>query len=379
MRIALICALLSASIAGHAQTLLVTVKNSAPIARPHETIALAREKVAEVVGEIDPARLKVCQVGREKPLPVQVTGKEVLFQCDIAARDKMRFAVTMSAHREQPQASLVSGMFFPPREDYAWENDRIAFRMYGPALAAEVNNGIDVWSKRVRYPIVAKWYKESESGQMGKDSYHMDRGEGADYFSVGRSLGAGALGLWKEGRVLQPGVFASWKTITNGPIRVSFALTYKWLFEGDSLTEEKTISLDAGENLNRIEVRFSGPHAGKPLPIVCGLVKRANTVVTHNQEKLLLSLWGPTTDDPLAGSLGTAIVVPSPNRMDFAEIIDQHLMVGETSIGSTFVYYAGAGWTGNGVFRKAADWESYLADFTARQRSPLDITYSKAK
>ena len=379
MRNALILALLISSTPGFAQSLLVTVKNPAAIVRSHETIAIPLSKAVEVIGEVDPARIKVCQEGKENSLAVQVTDREILFQSDIGLRATKRYVVRMSPGRKLPQASVVSGMFVLPREDYAWENDRIAFRMYGPALAAEVNNGIDVWTKRVRYPIVAKWYKEAEGSTPGKDTYHQDRGEGADFFAVGRSLGAGGSGLWQEGKVAQPGVFTSCRTLTNGPVRIAFALRYAWVVDGDSLTEEKVISLDAGENLNRIEVRFTGPRTGKHLSIACGLVKRVNIVASRPKGRCLLSLWGPTTGDSLAGSLGTAIVFPSGGCTEYAEDKDQHLMIGESSVGAAFVYYAGAGWTGNGVFRSEKDWAAYLDHFTLQQLSPLEITLTRGK
>ena len=47
------------------------------------------------------------------------------------------------------------GTFMPQRkDDFAWENDRIAFRVYGPSLerTGEISSGIDVWCKRVRQP-----------------------------------------------------------------------------------------------------------------------------------------------------------------------------------------------------------------------------------
>ena len=377
MRFSLILALVVTGTAVFAQTLVVTVKNPAGFARSHETIALPIVNVSEALGKIDPARLRICREGEENSLPAQVTGTEVLFQSDFDARGTRRFVVSMSPGREVPHASLVSGLYALPRQDYAWENDRIAFRVYGPALAAEVNNGIDVWTKRVRYPIVAKWYKEAESSAPGKDSYHQDQGEGADFFAVGRSLGAGALGLWQEGRVVQPGVFATWKTLANGPVRVGFALTYKWLVDGDSLAEEMVISLDAGENLNRIEVRFSGPHAGKKLALACGLVKRANTLATRSQKDCLLSLWGPTIEDPLTGELGTAVLFPSGGCAEYGEDKDQHLIIGESRVGASFVYHAGAGWTGNGEFHTEKDWAAYLDRFALRERFPLEVTVAR--
>src|SRR5438046_7481420 len=63
--------------------------------------------------------------------------------------------------------------YVPERvDDIAWENDRTAFRIYGPELetaAPPLTAGIDAWGKRVRYPIINRWYG-------GKESYHIDRG-----------------------------------------------------------------------------------------------------------------------------------------------------------------------------------------------------------
>ena len=84
-------------------------------------------------------------------------------------------------------------------DDMAWENDRIAHRMYGFALNIAGRgggerlrgSGIDVWAKRVTYPIVDRWYAK------GHDQFHKDgEGEGLDLYSIGGSRGAGGTGVW---------------------------------------------------------------------------------------------------------------------------------------------------------------------------------------
>jgi unsaturated rhamnogalacturonyl hydrolase len=359
------------------QTADVTVKNPAPFDRQHETIALPLTRVVEILGPGDASLLYVRNARANQTLPIQVTASEVLFQCDIHEKDSATFVLGYALQRGVPHPSVVSGLFAVPRQDYAWENDRIAFRMYGPAMAADVNNGIDVWTKRVHYPIVYKWYKEAEGSAPGKDSYHQDRGEGADYFSVGRSLGAGGSGMWHKGTVLQPGVFRSWKTLSSGPVRIAFMLTYVWRLGIDTLVEERTISLDAGENLNRIEVRFVGKNG--TVPVVSGLVKRANAVPAHDQKQGVLSLWGPTVADPLSGALGTAVVFPRGVCTGFAEDKDQYLILGEAGADAPFVYYAGAGWTGNGVIAGSNEWTAYLGTFVHRLATPLSYTITRGK
>ncbi len=73
-----------------------------------------------------------------------------------------------------PFPTKTFARYVPERlDDFAWENDRIAHRIYGPALETAaaggfqmIASGIDVWSKRVRYPIVDRWYLKSH------DNYH---------------------------------------------------------------------------------------------------------------------------------------------------------------------------------------------------------------
>jgi pectinesterase len=379
MRSWLIALLVLGASVAQAQTVVVTVKNPARFDRQHETIAVPLGQLSPLLGSSDAALLRVRKEGGKTSLPIQVTATDVLFQCDLQARASAKYVISVAPVRDVPQPSLVSGLFAVPREDYAWENDRIAFRMYGPAMAADVNNGVDVWTKRVRYPIVAKWYKEAEGSAPGKDTYHQDRGEGADYFSVGRSLGAGGSGLWIDGKLVQPGVFTSWKTLATGPIRVAFLLTYTWRMGADTVREERMISLDAGENLNRIEVRYIGARGMAAATVAGGLVKRAGTLPTRNVGECTLSLWGPTVADPAAGELGTAVVFPAGACTEITEDKDQYLMIGRAQAGVPFVYHAGAGWTGNGGFTRGADWVAYLHRFVQRMAEPLQISLRQGK
>jgi hypothetical protein len=88
--------------------------------------------------------------------------------------------------------------FVPERkDDFAWENDMIAFRAYGPSLRESGENaGVDCWLKRVDYPIINSWYKKHLEQDI---SYHQDHGEGLDNYHVGSSAGCGGTSLWLNG------------------------------------------------------------------------------------------------------------------------------------------------------------------------------------
>ena len=190
---------------GKDHALRISVENPSSFTRVNETVEVPLADVFQAIGAADTSHLTVIEVGGKVALPSQIDGTLLLFQTTLPAHGIREFVVRAGHTKGTAPVSLVDGRYVLPREDYAWENDRIAFRMYGPALAAEVNNGIDVWTKRVRYLIVKKWYKESEGSAPGKDTYHQDRGEGADFFEVGKSLGAGGSGLWYGGALHQPG------------------------------------------------------------------------------------------------------------------------------------------------------------------------------
>jgi pectinesterase len=360
---------------GGGRSLLVTVENPGDFERMRETIAVPLKDVRKELEGIDVSRLVVSYAETGASLLTQVTADELLFQSDFKPQERKEFIITQSEKSGTRNQSLVDGRFVLPREDYAWENDRIAFRMYGTALAGEVNNGIDVWTKRVRYLIVEKWYKESEGSPPDKNTYHEDRGEGADFFSVGRSLGAGGSGIWHNGKLYQPGVFSSQKTICNGPIRVAFELTYtNWNIDGKKFTELKRISLDAGQNLNRVDVMFMGLSPSDTLQIACGLVKRNNTTVLINEKDCWMSLWGLTNSDIVNGSLGTGVVLQASASVKFTEDKDQYLIIGNAMAGEPFTHFSGAGWTRSGDFQTADEWNTYLGTFSRRLQAPLKVS-----
>jgi len=118
---------------------------------------------------------------------------EVIFQADIAPRATRTF--TLSAGPRQihtkDQFKAYGRFVRERRDDFAWENDRVAHRMYGKALetwAQEplTSSAVDVWFKRTRRLLINEWYMV--------DDYHRDLGEGADLYFRRRSRAAAATG-----------------------------------------------------------------------------------------------------------------------------------------------------------------------------------------
>ncbi len=364
---------------GSAQSdLLLEVTNPLKQDRKNEMVTLSWSEVRKYLPSADPASviLRGSHMGEAIALQTMDTDQDgtveqLLFLIDLKAMETKSFILREGKSPGTSLPSMTDARFMVPREDLAWENDRVAFRMYGPSLAAEVNNGIDVWCKRVRSLILEKWYKADEAKTA---SYHIDHGEGADFFAVGRTLGGGGSALWKNDSLYQPGVFESHNIIATGPIRAVFELQYKAAsIEGRPIRETRRVTLDAGQNLSRFDVTYAGSTTGSKLTFAVGVVKRNNVVGKTSMEHHWGSLYGPTTDKDEDGFLGTAVLMPHGAFKEFREDKTHLLILGNAEAGKPVTYYAGGGWTRSGDFSNAQDWETYLNEYALRLKSPLTV------
>jgi pectinesterase len=274
-----------------------------------------------------------------------------------------------------PAKTRVFAMHTDPRDDVAWESDRIAYRIYGQGLwkvDSLLSSGLDVWVKRVRDPIVDKWYKK------GHDEYHHDTGEGADFFDVGQSLGAGGTGIWRGDKLYRAYNFKTWRIIANGPVRLIFELQYQpWDADGLRVSETKRISLDAGQNLNHVVSTFRAEGAAADIPWVTGLVKRKNVVGLESKAQpwAWLTEWGPVLPkDGGHGDLGIAVMLPRDAVADWKETTDHYFAVSHARSGEPVSYWTGAGWTDSGDFRDVRDWWTYLDQWAQRLAAPIKLT-----
>jgi hypothetical protein len=195
----------------------------------------------------------------------------------------------------KPEA-MAYGRFVPEREDdFAWENDKVAFRVYGPSSSGKGQvSGVDAWLKKVPYSIVDKWYAGHQQGI----SYHKDHGEGYDPFHVGDSRGVGGTAVWIDGVAWPAGKFDSYEVLESGADTVSFKLQYAWDTPLGAVAESKTITLELGEQLYRVDSVFTLDGEPASLPIAIGLT-------THDEKAQVSG----------SGELG---------RISTSEVIDEH-------------------------------------------------------
>ena len=318
---------------------------------------------------------KICNAlsGDEIPYQLEYHGNKnpinILMMAALAPGSKIYARIT----NEKPSdfAPKTYAHFVPERyDDFAWENDRIAFRVYGKALEKipnEMAYGQDVWAKRTSALVINKWYKIA--------NYHVDHGEGMDFYDVGFTLGAGSNAPYIKDSIYYSKNFRKYKVLDNGPLRSTFQLYYDaWNVDGNSVSESKIISLDAGSQLNKVETEYS--FNGKTeMPVAIGIVKRkANGSMLLNEKDGIMGYWEPQHGKD--GTLGIGAVMETP--VEYMKLKNKHLLtIINTNSKKPFVYYTGAAWDKAGLITDSNEWFNYLENFKETLQRPVIVEWMK--
>jgi hypothetical protein len=366
------------------KTKTIIIKNTLNVERTFETVELSRKclglkptdnfKKYAIIKVGDPSNFLKTQCIDENKDGIDDV---IIFQPKIAplATEKYELVIT---DRQFENEEICYSRFVPERtDDYAWENNRVAFRTYGPTAqkmiednvkGGTLSSGIDAWLKKVEYPIINKWYKK-HTEKTG--SYHEDTGEGLDNFHVGVSRGIGGIAVKIDTSYYVSKNFVSWETITTGPLRTSFMLTYAdWDAKGNKIKEKKKITLDYGNNFSKFEILISGTKK-----IAAGITlhdKKGEE--TLNSKEGWMSHW-ETLDD---SQLGTALIVPKSSLIDMQKYITNtkdwsNLYANIKVNNQKVVYYSGFGSKKRGDFNTKADWEKFLSIHALKMNNPLKV------
>ncbi len=355
---------------------LLTATNSLDLARS-EIISIDRSELTGVLECDEP--IQILDMRNKQSLPIQFLDLDqnqeweaILTQIQIGASESLKLQIQNIEKEQVGIEPQIFGRLVPERmDDFAWENDRIAFRMYGPALEAmgEISSGIDVWVKSVEYPIINKWY--------AAEDYHKDHGEGADLFKVGPTLGAGGLGLLISDTVYTSNNFIKSRILADGPLQLVFELDYaSWGPESMIISETKRFTLDTGQHFNRVESSFSIAH-GLPdnASFVTGIVSHPlpslNPVSLNSSDDYMILY---EEFDGGNGALGTAIIRSfTPRQERIKKYGNQYLLVLPFDDPKSVSYYAGAGWTKSPWIDDEADWLELVRTFIQSKNNPLKI------
>ncbi len=265
-------------------------------------------------------------------------------------------ALCLTACQKQTVQPKVYGRFVPERkDDFAWENEYAAYRLYGPSLRPEnPSNGVDLWLKASPELVVDSfYYREHVLGLP----YHINYGKGLDCYKVGHTAGCGGLIVMANDTTYVGGAYDRWEILEQTPEKFVFKLEYdSLLVAGHVLKESITITAEAGSALNQADVVLTGEYDGELL--VGGGIFMHDTIdhfeVYENigmifyEEDALSDKTAAKMNYEYNGSTSQGriyITVQTPDAT-VTDIQDGNLVaVKPYTLGDTLTYYFGATWS----------------------------------
>ncbi len=350
----------------------IVITNNLSIAREVAVVEIPWKKIIQAYPSVDTANLKIVNAATKQEVPHQLEyrGKKdvqnILVQLNVPPNAAVQLFL-MKGKLKKIQTKTYSRFVPERKDDFAWENDRIAFRMYGKALEnypAEMAYGVDVWAKRTTDMVINKRYKG--------DQYHIDNGDGLDYYHVGKTLGAGGIAPILGDSIYYSKNFYNWKILDNGPLRSTFQLLYEtWDVAGTRVQCIKTISLDAGSQLNKTDVEYTWEN-GNNLPVAVGIVKRAEPgEILLNEVDGLMAYWEP--QHGADGTTGVACIFTSGIKGMYVNKVQilANTFVDKNS--KKFTYYNGAVWDKAKKITGSEQWFQYLKSFKTFLAHPMTV------
>lgn len=347
----------------------VTIKNNSALDRKETLVTIKWATITNAYPQIDTTNFIVINGVTKKQIAYQLEHKGItaiqnlLVQVDLKAKSTLTLLIQKG--KPEPFTAKTYARYVPERlDDFAWENDKIAFRAYGKALEKTEGDayGYDVWVKRTDKMILNDRYKRNE--------YHIDHGDGLDYYHVGYTLGAGNMAPFVNDTIRYSANYHQWKMLDNGPLRSTFQLTFDtWNAGGIKVKASKIISIDAGSQLNRIENNYTFD-GNKPLPVVVGIIRREKPgVISLNEQQAVMGYWEPTEKE---GTTGVGSILTTPVTTMW---VNKTQILAKTTVNNNepIVYYSGAAWDKAGKITNSKQWFDYLNHFYQELQNPLIV------
>lgn len=354
--------------------LKVDVANTTQLERDDETVEIAWSEVAALEGVTPENVVVLNDDGEQIPSQVLFRGtaepQALIFQTDADPMETKRFKIVTGVRENYPAEAY--GRTVPERyDDYAWENNKVAYRLYGPALETSpeklITPGIDVWVKCTDKLVIDEWY--------ARGKYHHNFGDGMDCYKVGVTLGSGASLPFVDGKFwMMDHNYATARTLDNGPIRTTVELTYApFNVDGTPVSLIKTISLDANQRFNRMDNVYEGDFA--EMPIAAGFVRHdVKRLMTGDDWMGMVEAASDSKNPARDGDIFLGVILPGAEML--ADTLGHAVAVKSVKPGQTLTYYAGSGWSQGGV-EDMGEWVEEIGMAQAAAVNPLRATVRK--
>ena len=412
----------------HAQQATIVVSNPTSASRT-ELISLSMNEVKAKLGNAAPKKGEAYIVKNKlgQQIGSQITHDGFLL-IDASVRPHGSTTYYVSIGKPYQQKTWTTGALYKIRkDDIAWENDRCAYRVYGPALqkTGERSFGTDIWVKNTPDTVVYERYIKDMNGNIKGDkidakvralqkqqkaeknaakaaalakqikalqtesretdiltSFHLDHGNGLDPYRVGATLGLGAPSLMVGKNQVLPYCYKDYRILDNGPLRFTVELTYNPSAVGDmkNVVEHRIISLDKGSNFNKMTVWYDG--LTTPTDFATGFPIHEEDTETKTFAKDYVSYADPTDNIEVNNSqVYVGVLFPEGIDHTYYQLFDKkhdgatgHALGLKRGLknGEKYSYYFGAAWSKYDV-RSYAEWQIRIKDYLDALKNPLLI------
>ena len=253
----------------------------------------------------------------------------------------------------------VMARYVPERaDDFVFENNLIAGRIYGKALEGNPTSpGIDIWVKLPGKLVADEWYAEAL-----KDAsyYHHDHG-GKDCYKVAVSLGGGASVPYIDGELWYPAT--NWRScdlVEQSNDKVVFILHYReWQAGSVSVKLDKKITVSADQYFSKVEdtYTFSG---AETIPVAAGVFRHPSQ--DSIEDELIgadrYAIWEQASDQSIEaedGRLGVGVYMPGAESVSVTPDGSHGICVKSVKSGEPLTYYFGSCWS-KGNVKNSASW-----------------------
>ena len=412
----------------HAQQATIVVNN--PTSTPRtELISLSMNEVKAKLGNATPKKGETYIVKNKSGQQIgsQITHDGyLLVDASVRPHGSATYYVTIGKPYQQ-KVWATGALYKIRKDDIAWENDRCAYRVYGPALqrTGERSFGTDVWVKNTPDTVVYERYVKDMNGNIKGDkidakirtlqkqekaeknpakaaalakqikalqaesnevdiltSFHLDHGNGLDPYRVGATLGLGAPSLMVGKNQVLPYCYKDYKILENGPLRFTVELTYNPSTVGDmkNVVEHRIISLDKGSNFNKMTVWYDGlTHA---TDFATGFPVHEEDTESKTFAKDYVSYADPTDNIEVNNSqVFVGVLFPEGIDNTYYQLFDKkhdgatgHALGLKRGLknGEKYSYYFGAAWSKYDV-RSYAEWQIRIKEYLDALKTPLGV------
>jgi hypothetical protein len=342
------CFIILITVAGCASNKAIhfSVSNPSNYARQNELIVLARNNIEKKTGPLNGKGFSVVD-GNNNPVITQLDdlnkdGKwdEACFLYSFQPKQKIVFTIsnnnsdtatalahvrlrkkindttfgsniakeTMPLHN-QPTDFDKQPLPLYLTEGPAWENDKIAFRLY-----FDTRNGKDIFGKTEPALVM------DTIGANLNNRYHVLSHWGMDILHAGNSLGAGSLAfkIKNSDSIIRLGgnnVSSDvYEQLADGPLRAVFKITYQFKLKDKPVTVTEETSIWGGQYFYQSKITTSGLPADVNLEIGMADFYDNNAAHFSNNGSTVLYSYGRQSENH--DNLGMAIIIPAKNFID---------------------------------------------------------------